>query len=406
MPQSPKPTALVQAATFGHPKAVGPLSRVSLLGTVFYLFIAGCSPDSGETTPPGLSVYSTELVRDLGTVDGDSAQMFHDISDVLWGAEGSVLVADRGTQEISIFDQRDRLTQRFGGPGDGPGEFQGVSHMYRTEADSIGIFDTWTRKLSYFDRDGTFGRAADAFESSHDSVFPMDVWISGRHLVHGAPGEEARRSTAAILAKYTPPTDGFRMVVVAEDGPLWLREGVLAKSDEIQWIIVNPGGALDGTATLPTSFTPMTIHRDRVIGRWVDELGVHYVREYRLDLTSRTVPRPTWLTAHGLDLVVAGGRGLSEKTMTREELTKVAMPALREVARSQEIHYSAEGTYSQDPEALSLEPSQELQVFLLQGDTRGWVGLFAVPERDQMCGLAYGFTVPPGWAPGGLVCGS
>ena len=55
--------------------------------------------------------------------------------------------------------------------------------------------------------------------------------------------------------------------------------------------------------------------------------------------------------------------------------------------------------------AADFEAPEGLQVDFVAGGQRGWGGVFALDGVDRLCGLAYGFDLPPGWMPGSVLCG-
>lgn len=62
----------------------------------------------------------------------------------------------------------------------------------------------------------------------------------------------------------------------------WIRPYAAPWEDPADtWHVLAPDGAWLGTARLPAGFTPMDIGEDWVLGTWVDELEVGYVRLYR-----------------------------------------------------------------------------------------------------------------------------
>lgn len=76
-----------------------------------------------------------------------------------------------------------------------------------------------------------------------------------------------------------PAFDALRLDA---DGRLWVRETDGGDAAPDRWIVFGPDGRVRAVATLPPRFFPYEIDRDRVVGRWTDEVGVPYVRIYRL----------------------------------------------------------------------------------------------------------------------------
>ena len=82
---------------------------------------AGALPDAGAGRPIG----EARRVFSIGRRDGDERYVFGKISDVATSASGdTVYVADAMNREIKAFSRRGEFLFRFGGRGEGPGEFE------------------------------------------------------------------------------------------------------------------------------------------------------------------------------------------------------------------------------------------------------------------------------------------
>lgn len=79
------------------------------------------------------------------------------IADVAPLDDGSVAVANGGSQEVLVFDRSGSLLRRLGGEGEGPGEFGSLSSVLALE-DSLGVYDSRQRRLSVFGPEGRLVR--------------------------------------------------------------------------------------------------------------------------------------------------------------------------------------------------------------------------------------------------------
>ena len=52
--------------------------------------------------------------------------------------------------------------------------------------------------------------------------------------------------------------------------------------ETIHWDIFNEPGTAIASIEMPAGFTPYQIGTDYMLGKWVDEMGVEYVRKYGL----------------------------------------------------------------------------------------------------------------------------
>jgi len=60
----------------------------------------------------------------LGEVGDDETDVFGWVADAKFDADGNIVVLDRMAQEVRVFDIAGRFLTKFGGTGDGPGEFR------------------------------------------------------------------------------------------------------------------------------------------------------------------------------------------------------------------------------------------------------------------------------------------
>lgn len=140
---------------------------VVVLGTV-----AACS-DRQSSSPPTVSIEDSAGVRVVRVpplqsfavpkldvarvyttrrVAGEALELFR-VSDALFLADATLVLANSGTEELIFIDPEGASFHRFGGKGQGPGEFNGLSRLL-SQAD--GGFLAWDFRLSRFGMDGVF----------------------------------------------------------------------------------------------------------------------------------------------------------------------------------------------------------------------------------------------------------
>lgn len=83
----------------------------------------------------------------------------HRVQGARFLSEGRIVVANAGSSEIMVFDTAGALVRRFGGQGDGPGEFRRIDGLHVCGGDSIAVVD-FGQTLHLFDGEGTFARRA------------------------------------------------------------------------------------------------------------------------------------------------------------------------------------------------------------------------------------------------------
>jgi hypothetical protein len=100
-----------------------------------------------------------EPVVDIGGLEGDPNYELYRVSAAVRLADGRIVVANSGTQELRFFDKDGRFLSLSGRQGGGPGEFQFLAWVQRYRGDSLIAFDQQSRRASTFDTDGMFGRS-------------------------------------------------------------------------------------------------------------------------------------------------------------------------------------------------------------------------------------------------------
>jgi hypothetical protein len=122
--------------------------------------------------------------------------------------DGSILIANSGTSEARLYDNAGRYLRTFGRPGEGPGEFRGVSLTGVLAGDSLLLFDGPQNRFSIFTLAGEFVRTISA---RTEGSF-------GSPMVHGLLAN--RR---ILMSPFTIPTPPAQPSVVRRPVPVvWL----------------------------------------------------------------------------------------------------------------------------------------------------------------------------------------
>jgi hypothetical protein len=375
--------------------------RSRLLRLLLLMVPSACGPAASDDAGSDLPLLTvSEPTVQIGVVEGDEAYTFGAISGLIRLPDGGIAVADGGTSRISLYDATGGFVRSWGSRGEGPGEFRTLSRLYATAGDSLIAADASTSRLSVFALDGTLARQLDAMALSRDSTFQLDSWLYGRFWVDGALSATERGAAERTLDRLPPPRDppGYRMVRAASDGSLWIQEPRATVDSSTSWIRANSEGAPTGMVELPARFRPFAIDGEDVLGVWLDESDVNFVRAYRLVDAGATQTPPLWLTT-------VDSASLTTPPPTDAELAEVMRQTIRSLAMAQEMNYSRNYSYTTAIDSLEFERPAELQIDFTHANTRGWAAVFTHPSVDRLCGLGYGFGSPPGWAPGAINCG-
>lgn len=131
-----------------------------------------------DDQPVALTV-SDEPIVSIGTVEGDEASQLHRVRDALRMPDGRIAILNAGTHEVRIYREDGTLDVRFGGQGDGPGEFSGSPwQLTLLPPDTLVVFDARTWEVSLFLDDGTFLEKQPG-RTRYEHVVPEDLRAEG-----------------------------------------------------------------------------------------------------------------------------------------------------------------------------------------------------------------------------------
>ena len=177
---------------------------------------------------------------------GPSHEFFR-VRDVRQRPDGSVVVADRGSQEVRLYSSQGEFLGSAGGVGDGPGEFR---NLWKVEpsADRILALDQRGR-VAVFTPDLMPARTFDVADRVFDlhDLHDGTVLVEVRPLTETEPGTEVVRGSSALVrfdltgarVDSLAETPGYEEVSRVIDDqyisgrPLFGREGHVAVSDDV-----------------------------------------------------------------------------------------------------------------------------------------------------------------------------
>ncbi|MDE2875539.1 MAG: 6-bladed beta-propeller [Gemmatimonadota bacterium] len=95
----------------------------------------------------------------IGELEGDDSYLLHQVRDAMQLSDGRIVVANRGSQELRVFDASGVHLATWGRRGEGPGEFSSLLAVAPWPGDSLIAWYSQQDRLSVFDLEGNFGRA-------------------------------------------------------------------------------------------------------------------------------------------------------------------------------------------------------------------------------------------------------
>jgi hypothetical protein len=156
------------------------LMRAIVVMIAFSVVAIGCAPEASE--PPrvaardsaGITIVenigpawqegegwrlSSEPVVRIGEVEGANEYLLVQAMSALRFDDGTIVVANAGTEELRFYDGEGRYLRTAGRRGGGPGEFQNLVWIYRLGADTIVAWDDNPPRVAFINKNGTFGRS-------------------------------------------------------------------------------------------------------------------------------------------------------------------------------------------------------------------------------------------------------
>jgi hypothetical protein len=186
-----------------------------------------CACGGGSQRPPGFSVrdslgitiveniepawqegegwrLSEAPIVHIGVVEGDPEYQLFGSRSSLRMDDGSVVVANTGTQEIRWYDSGGQFVRSAGGAGGGPGEFSQLIWIGRLGGDSIIAFDDRRLGISVFDAAGTFCRS---LRVGTNGGLPQGAFPDGSLLI----GEHIDWTERPTGGRIRPPARAYRL---------------------------------------------------------------------------------------------------------------------------------------------------------------------------------------------------
>lgn len=348
---------------------------------------------------------------EIGTVEGETAYLLHQVADAIRLADGRIAVLNAGSHEVRLYGADGTYLGSIGREGDGPGEFRSPARLRHRGGDTVAVVDEGLRRTTALTLEGDVV-GTEELAAPLEQPFPAETWLFRRHWVDGGrPGRRA--GVAGILAELPPPDTAasYRYVKVAEDGRLWITGELPPWPDGAMWAVREPDGSLRAEVETPPRFFPFRIDGERVLGVRTDSLDVERVSVLPLRKPPGS-PRGPGRSA----LLVSGPEPIRAGAAPADALASMR-GLVRMMTSLQEMHYGRTmqdggGTYSTSLEALveagegrlRLEIPEGSRAEILSADSRHWIGETVHEPTGTHCVMSMRAPGMVGVPPGRALC--
>lgn len=128
-------------------------------------------PAGYESDLPVWEVAAKPVV-DIGERD-DPGHDLHQVGGAARLSDGRIVVVNRGSSELRVFDSTGTFLHAIGRRGEGPGEFLSLGTLQRLEGDSLIVFDSQLRRASLFSPSGLLVSSGSVMEHRRDSSYVL-----------------------------------------------------------------------------------------------------------------------------------------------------------------------------------------------------------------------------------------
>lgn len=167
----------------------GPILAASVLNLTSSCAETGGTPGTVFSDSAGVSVATAEApawrpgegwrfaenpVLEIGMLEGPEEYLFSDLVGAVRLSDGRIVVADRDSHDLRVFDGEGTFLFRIGGDGEGPGEFRRLEFLGAMAGDSLVTYDDALRRVQVFSPVGEFARSF-VVETSRPTLVPDKV---------------------------------------------------------------------------------------------------------------------------------------------------------------------------------------------------------------------------------------
>jgi hypothetical protein len=148
----------------------------------------------------------------IGVLDGSEEYQLVDVASAARRSDGSLVVVDRGSLTVRVYDARGLFLRTLGGPGSGPGEFSDPGPLLVTAGDTMVIWDVALLRVTRFDPSGDLAGVQSVDWGRVASTLDIGTMMKG-----GSPGASGKAVSPGLFpGPMEPLADGGILVRLIE----------------------------------------------------------------------------------------------------------------------------------------------------------------------------------------------
>lgn len=120
---------------------------------------------------------SEEPILEAGGSGAPAEQLFTSIAGAVRLADGHYVVADDGELRLSVYRADGEFVRTIGSEGEGPGEFRYIGGLWRAGGDTVGVWDSRLRRITWLRSSGDVVRTVRPTRSAPDIEGPLDLFL-------------------------------------------------------------------------------------------------------------------------------------------------------------------------------------------------------------------------------------
>ena len=254
------------------------------IAAAFFLTAAACSEEGdSEGALAEVPTFEGTIELEIGRMDGEDPYLFSAIGDVVVDDGGRVIVADRRTSEIRVFEPEGDFAFLFGGTGEGPGEMTDPNGLQFGPDGELWVRESVRYSVFRLDSEGAeFLRVLRSLNPNHYGVIDPFTFDADGQLVAVGPVRDA--NDVSLEARLRLRHDGVVDTVIMAD-PERQRAGQRTERFAREGI--------RGVTYLHAPFGPRWIRAHANGGAWAEAVSTEYsINYHRPDGTVSVIEGP------------------------------------------------------------------------------------------------------------------